>query len=318
MIDNEKYVKVVVNPLEPSKKAGGVNNTDIVITANGVYEPEPPYTGFGKVDVAVPTSSAVIEPLSITPTTSSQSIVAPEGVDGYSPISVSAVTAVIDSNIQAGNIKENVSILGVVGSLKPAPTYYVEKTLVNGELRNSTNIIDLAGVNSLDTGVFTAAYYGVSFPANTAIDFSSLKTLPNSGSCQNMFQGCSGIVSINLSGLTTISGNSACVNMFRNCQQLANVNVSSLKILSGGKACQHMFDGCVQLTTLSFPALTSASFGTNTGVFDGLIYGVAGCTIHFPSNLSPASGSTVISSLTGYPNFGGTNTVLSFDLPATS
>ena len=62
-------------------------------------------------------STPVIESLSITPTTSAQTITAPSGTDGYSPISVSAVTASIDSNIQAGNIKDGVTILSVNGSL---------------------------------------------------------------------------------------------------------------------------------------------------------------------------------------------------------
>lgn len=61
-------------------------------------------------------SSPTINPLPVTPTTSAQTITAPSGVDGYNPVSVSAVTAAIDSNIQAGNIKSGVSILGVTGS----------------------------------------------------------------------------------------------------------------------------------------------------------------------------------------------------------
>lgn len=60
--------------------------------------------------------SAVIEPLSITPTTSAQTITAPSGTDGYSPVSVAAVTASIDSNISAENIKKDVTILNVVGT----------------------------------------------------------------------------------------------------------------------------------------------------------------------------------------------------------
>lgn len=61
-------------------------------------------------------SSPVISSLSITPTTSQQTITAPSGTDGYSPITVSAVTNSIDANITAGNIKKDVSILGVTGT----------------------------------------------------------------------------------------------------------------------------------------------------------------------------------------------------------
>lgn len=61
-------------------------------------------------------SSPVIESLSITPTTSQQTITATSGTDGYSPITVAAVTAAIDANIVAGNIKKDVTILDVVGT----------------------------------------------------------------------------------------------------------------------------------------------------------------------------------------------------------
>lgn len=54
--------------------------------------------------------------LSVTPTTSAQSITPESPVDGYSSVSVSAVTSAIDQNIVAGNIKKDVEILGVTGS----------------------------------------------------------------------------------------------------------------------------------------------------------------------------------------------------------
>lgn len=67
-------------------------------------------------------STPTIESLSITPMTLSQTIVAPSEIDGYSPITVSAVTSSIDANIQAGNIKKDVQILGVTGTLESGIT----------------------------------------------------------------------------------------------------------------------------------------------------------------------------------------------------
>lgn len=61
-------------------------------------------------------STPVISPLSVTPCTTLQTITAPTGTDGYSPIIVSAVTSDIDSNIVAGNIRDGVTILGVTGT----------------------------------------------------------------------------------------------------------------------------------------------------------------------------------------------------------
>ena len=58
-----------------------------------------------------------IEELEVTPSTSAQTITASE-VDGYSPVKVKAVTSSIDANIVAGNIKKDVVILGVTGTLE--------------------------------------------------------------------------------------------------------------------------------------------------------------------------------------------------------
>lgn len=72
-------------------------------------------TTSGKVLAAVD-GQPTIESLTITPSTSSQTISATSSIDGYAPINVSAVTASIDNNITAGNIKSGVSILGVTGT----------------------------------------------------------------------------------------------------------------------------------------------------------------------------------------------------------
>lgn len=61
------------------------------------------------------TGEAVLEELAIAPTTSSQIFEPEEGIDGYSKVSVNAVTSAIDSNIIPKNIKRGVTILGVNG-----------------------------------------------------------------------------------------------------------------------------------------------------------------------------------------------------------
>lgn len=52
----------------------------------------------------------------VTPTTSEQTITAGSGYDGLGTVTVNAVTAAIDENIVAENIKSGVTILGVTGS----------------------------------------------------------------------------------------------------------------------------------------------------------------------------------------------------------
>ena len=160
--------------------------------------------------------------------------------------------------------------------------------------------------------------------------------------CSDMFKGCTALITANLSTLEKIDGPNGCYGMFSGCTALTSANLSSLQSVTS-YGCRAMFSGCTSLTsvssfsalselgreaceemfkdsgvtTLSFPALKSTSFGSRTDQFHNMLSGVTDCMIHFPMNLNPALGSTVISSLTGYPDFGGTHTQLSFDLPAT-
>ena len=53
---------------------------------------------------------------SVSPTTSQQTVSPDSGYDGLSSVTVGAVTSAIDSNIAAGNIKKDVTILGVTGT----------------------------------------------------------------------------------------------------------------------------------------------------------------------------------------------------------
>lgn len=57
-----------------------------------------------------------LENKTVTPTTSQQTITAGSSYDGLGTVTVNAVTAAIDENIVAGNIKSGVTILGVTGS----------------------------------------------------------------------------------------------------------------------------------------------------------------------------------------------------------
>ena len=78
-------------------------------------------SGFdGYAPVEVQGYDPVLQSKSVTPSTSAQTVSPDQGYDGLSSVSVDAVTAAIDANIQAGNIKKDVEILGVVGTMEPA------------------------------------------------------------------------------------------------------------------------------------------------------------------------------------------------------
>ena len=65
-------------------------------------------------------STPNLQTLNVTPSTSAQQITPTSPVDGYDEVNVAAVTAAIDQNIVAGNIKKDVEILGVTGTYEGA------------------------------------------------------------------------------------------------------------------------------------------------------------------------------------------------------
>lgn len=66
---------------------------------------------------AIGKSKMILATKTITPTKSKQTLSpATDNADGYGTVVVNAVTAAIDSNITAGNIKHGVTILGVTGT----------------------------------------------------------------------------------------------------------------------------------------------------------------------------------------------------------
>ena len=342
---------------------------------------------------AIPSSTPTIDSLTVTPMTTSQTITAGSDVDGYSPINVEAVTSSIDSNIVAGNIKKNVTILGVTGSYEGSggigiprevdsqgnygvPTSSFTFSLPSNAIRikavalyaalegSGVTSVDLhsvqnienlglrhafsecsnlssADLSSLTTLSGSQAMYttfrkcglrqislpmldtvsgsqAMSFTFSdcdylTSVDLSSLVTISGSQGLTNVFSNCYNLSSVDLSSLTTVSGSEAMGQAFLNCRILSSMNFPSLTTLSGSRAMGSTFSSSTMLKSLSFPALTSNSFGPYTNQFYNMLYNVEGCTVHFPSNLQ-----SVIGSWTDVvAGFGGTNTIVLFDLPAT-
>ena len=275
------YDEVVVN-VQPALQ-------DKTITTNGTYTADSGYDGLGEVVVNVADTPAVIDPLSITPSTSQQVITVSSGIDGFSPITVAAVTSAIDSNISAGNIKDGVTILGVRGTytgggITPtgtklitangtydvtnyesadvqvpttAPTYYIPKAVdANGKLVNSGSyLIDFTNINSIGERVLQYAYKDASFTANTVIDMSSVVTLENNA-CEGTFWGCSGITTVDMSSITIIPSN-GCRNMFVN-SSITSIDMGSVETVSN-MGCYAVCSGCTRLTYANLGLLRTFS-----------------------------------------------------------
>lgn len=148
----------------------------------------------------------------------------------------------------------------------------------------------------------------------TSVDLSNLTTVSGDNSLQAAFLTCSNLTSIDLSSLTTINGDFAFTEAFRSTG-FTSITFPNLSVLDSNSAFNMAFYSCYSLTSISFPALTSNSFGSYVNQFSSMLNSsVRGCTVHFPSNLESVIGSW--SSVTA--GFGGTNTTVLYDLPATT
>lgn len=200
----------------------------------------------------------------------------------------------------------------------------------------SVNISSLESVDNVNG--CSQMFYGTGI---TSIDLSNLKYLNAQSAFYQIFQNTK-LTSLSLPKLEIVSSATVMDSAFRGITTLTTASMPKLCVANGQRALQNIFFGDTALTSFSFDSLATTK-GTevlryafqNTGITSisfpkfskatiisganalaTMLNGITGCTVHFPSNLDPQGGDTTISSLTGYPNFGGTDTVLLFDLPA--
>ena len=210
--------------------------------------------------------------LNYTPSTSQQIIPA-----GYtSGGTIAAVTSSIDSDIVAGNIKKDVEILGVTGTLEEGidtsdatataddilegKTAYVNGVKLTGTMENLSNTITeqenlIANLSNLvNTRANSTGEGPFVVPDGMKFAYSNITNLPEIDTSvvtdmNIMFWQCWNLVDIpnlNTTNVTNMSG------MFLNCRNILNIsNFDMSNVID----VSNMFSGCLNLTNL--PALNT-------------------------------------------------------------
>ena len=271
----------------------GETRTESLTSASGnTFTPSSGKNGITSITV-VPNN----ENRAVVPTTTQQVLSVNNGYSGNGTITISPVTSAIDSDIQAGNIKEGVNILGVTGTAKIAPEFYLTRKTVNNELLvdssntpilpNSSSLTSIGygalafseidfGNNAIDFSSLASINYAYSFfsarlKGSASVDLSNVTTISGLYSCYYMFSWAN-ITSVDLSSLTSISNDSACLRMFGNCSNLTNIIGNSLTTISGTNVCNYMFAGCTGLTgNINFLSSLETITGVQScnGMFEG-------------------------------------------------
>lgn len=154
-------------------------------------------------------------------------------------------------------------------------------------------------------------YYAFADTSIKTVDLSGIKVLTVHEALSGMFNYCRQLESVDLSNLTEISGGVRIMSSCFSGSGLKTMTFPKLRIITGSGALSGAFSNSL-IETISFPALVPSGL-TTTNVFSGMLGSCSGVTVHFPSNIE-----SVISSWTDVQNgFGGTNTTILYDLPAT-
>lgn len=252
-----------------------------------------------------------------TPSTSAQTIKPDTGYTGLNKVDIAAVDASIDANIVAGNIKKDVEILGVTGTLKSGNAKMTDPgniVLSYGQhdvcLSEVLTKLDAPIVISTDSNNF---YFNLN---KTFLNFKGNTinlTGSNFSNCigyTRTFQGCT-----NLTALIGTLANSSSTNLdlegtFINCSSLTNLNLRNLDNAGSINVKLFLtFYGCTSLQHLDIGGLdlTRASSLDNYTFGEGRSYVPLDCEIIVKDDDSKTA------LLTAQPNFTNVKTVAEYE-----
>lgn len=202
---------------------------------------------------SIPTgSSPVIQSLNVTPSTTAQEITATGGVDGYSPVNVSAVTSSIDANITAGNIKDGVTILGVTGNYGGGgATLFGTDALNWANLQISQETFDQQTQNVLRPNAT---------PTITGLTFTGVSRIAGVGTLKQRFKNNTNVSgTVSFPDLTSFGVGLLSANNEAMYETFYGTSITSLSFgqnrigILGANNCFSMCEGCTGLTTADLP-----------------------------------------------------------------
>ena len=167
-------------------------------------------------------------------------------------------------------------------------------------------------LGNLDTlGNVTSSRAGINGTPNLyKVNFDNIYYMATQSAIPTLCQDCSNLREISFASLISINMGGLS-STFKNCTSLKTATFPALNAV--GLVQTNIFEGCTNLQHLYFPAMGATGHGSD--MFTNMLLGVTGCTVHFPENTE--SGLTSGDYAAFSNGFGGTDTVILFDLPST-
>lgn len=217
-----------------------------------------------------------------------------------------AYAALTNKGVTLPEQQNSESLVSCINSLPP---FVGRKVDENGVLSFATEGLNYTFSDNI-TEIKDCKYLFAYLDSLTSLNFNKIKTIQYN-SAISMCSVCSNLETVEFPNLETIEGYGF-QSAFSSCIKLKNLIFPKLSSVRNNAFGSNTFMWCENLN-ISFPALNSNSFGSYTNQFNYMFNRATNCTVHFPSNLQ-----SVIGEWDDVTNgFGGTNTTVLFDLPAT-
>lgn len=238
----------------------------------------------------------ILEEVVVQPKTVEQIITPSEEYDGLSQVKIGAVTRLIDGSIQPENIKKDVEILGVIGTIEDKPadpvlqskivepsigkqtitfdsgydglrqviinevTNKIDSNIKSDNIKQGVSILGVQG--TLEPGAEVVKKYRprhISFYASEATDLDNEIAMLDTSLVEHMtymFNYCNQITRLDLSSFDTSNVKGSLEKMFAQCTKLTELNLSNFNT-SQITSMYYMFESC------KFRELDLSSFDTS-------------------------------------------------------